>query len=227
MSFLEYNPAKAEEYLTIITQFYKETATVAEIVKFLGEQTDYLHGVDRELYDLLDVYKMTGYNLDIIGRIVGCDRDGSNDAGYRVKLKLALTLESSGTPEEVIASVRSVTGASSVLYIPEYPAGFWVIPNSGSEKLTQEELNRISPAGVQAMLPCFLADAVGAAVVTADGDYILVVGPCDNGAEPEGYLVLDGGTGDASFVPEDLLVDGGIGSSADPDTVYDYAGGIP
>lgn len=227
MSFQEFNPVKAEEYLAIITQFYKETATVAEIVKFIGEQTEYLHGVDRELYDLLNIDAMAGYNLGVIGRIVGCDRDGSNDTGYRVKLKLALTLESSGTPEEIIASVRSITGASSVIYIPEYPAGFWVIPNTGSEKLTQEELNRVSPAGVQAMLPCFLADAVGAAVVTADGDYILVVGPCDSGAEPEGYLVLDGGVGDASFVPEDLLVDGGVGSSADPDVVYDYAGGVP
>lgn len=227
MSFQEFNPVKAEEYLSIITQFYKETVTVAEIVKFIGEQTDYLHGVDRELYDLLNIDAMAGYNLDVIGRIVGYDRDGSNDTGYRVKLKLALTLESSGTPEEIIASVRSITGASSVIYIPEYPAGFWVIPNTGSEKLTQEELNRVSPAGVQAMLPCFLADAVGAAIVTADGDYILIVGPCDSGAEPEGYLVLDGGVGDASFVPEDLLVDGGVGSSADPDVVYDYAGGVP
>lgn len=227
MSFLEYTPAKQEEYLSIITQFYRDSSTIAELVKFIGEQTDYLHGIDRELFDLLNVDAMTGVNLDVLGRIVGAARDGATDSGYRSRIKLALSIQSNGTPEEIIASVKAITGASSVIYVPEYPAGFWVIPNSGSEHLTQEELNKIAPAGVQAMLPCFLVDARGAAIVDAYNDYILVVGPCDGGAEPEDYLVLDAGTGDASFTVDDLTIDGEIGSGASPEVTYDYAGGIP
>lgn len=152
-------------------------SNVAGVIALIASEAQLLETAFQELLPLLDVDACSGAQLDVLGRICGVARHALTDTQYRVAIKAAFQRNDSGTPEQIIATVKAETGSDSVLYIPEYPAGYWVAYDGAG--LTREFLERISPAGVLAMPGCFLSDAADDLIETADGSTILVVGPCE------------------------------------------------
>ena len=195
---------------------------LAGIISLLGQEGQYLETAWQELLPLLDVDQIGGVLLDTIGRIANTPRAGLSDPDYRLALKAAFLRHDSGTPEQVMRVVKQVTQSTLVQYIPEYPAGYWIICDGHG--LTRDLLERISPAGVLAMPFCYLEDAYGNLIRTATNDPILVVGPCESQIFPTDN-VWDAGVGAVN--PDDLkltqawpfrdgtgigeLPDGGIG----------------
>ncbi len=195
-----------DELRDLILEQYKESGKYTGIIKAITEEADKLETARFELAKLLDIDAMIGAQLDLLGKIAVTPRLQSgvvlDDASYRLALKAAFRARYSGTPEEIISAVRSATDSTQVLYIPEYPAGFWILAD-GPIAIDQDFLERLSPAGVLPFLPCFLETVEDAElIVDAHGSPILIVGPCS----------------DTVVYPEDNVWDGGLGP-VDPDTM--------
>lgn len=187
----------AELYTLLLEQYKYARAdgaqtNVARILEMLAGEAQLLETAWQELLPLLDVDAVEGAQLDVLGAISNTPRMGRTDPAYRLAIKAAFQRSDSGTPEQIIATVKAATSSSEVWYIPEYPAGYWIICNGYG--LTRELLERISPAGVLAMPSCYLEDARGNLIRTATGEPILVVGPCEESPYPTDR-VWDGGVG--------------------------------
>jgi len=210
--------------LGILYEQYKQSPNIVAIIEAIAERGDILDDIEQELYGMLDITTATGATLDLLGALVNVLRDGFSDEVYRARILGTAGASRSCTPEDIIATIKFLTGSTSVFYAPAYPAGFWAVPGKNGDRITQRFLDTIAPAGVQAFPPCFLVDARGAAVVDARSDFILVVGPCAD-VVPEGdYFVYDGGLDTTPALEALTVIDGGL-DVVDPDVVYDYGGG--
>lgn len=160
---------------------YKESTNFRALLDLLMAPFTAAEEGLQELMTLLNIDTAEGAQLDILGRIANEPRAGRSDVDYRAILKVWFTSKQSGTPEDILRTIRELTGLPGPFqYIPEYPAGFFIFaPSVGS--LTQDTINKISPAGVQGYIGCILVDTQWDPIVTATGDYILLVGPCDFG----------------------------------------------
>lgn len=190
----------AEKLLSLLLEQYRDKARMTGIIQQIGEECDRLNVSAHELLYLYDLDTVTGVQLDVLGEIANEPRLGRTDEAYRAVLKVLFRTQVSGTPEDIIRSVKEYTGATSVVYLPEYPAAFWII--SDAPGLTVEFLERVSPAGVGAYPACFLADTTGELITDTTDDFILVVGPCDAAKYPTDRT-WDGGVG---TVNPDLMV---------------------
>lgn len=220
MSFPTFTPSCVVAYPEIVHEQYKDSPNLMDLVAFIAEETDELLVANRELYDFYDVDAMGGVNLDILGRIVDVPRNGDTDADYRPRIKMGLATEVNGTPNEIIAIVKGVYKGSFAEYVPEYPAGYFILTDAPG--LSVDALERISPAGVMAFPGCILTLSDGdPLVLDATQEYILLVGPCFPTADYPPDEVWDGGVG--AIDPDEYVLtqpwpfrDGdGIGSQPD------------
>lgn len=179
-----------------------QSVKLAGIIDLIAAEAQLLETALQELLPVLDVDAVGGVLLDTIGRIANTARGAMDDPAYRLALKAAFQRSDSGTPEQIISAVKQVTGSAKVWYIPEYPAGYWIIYDGHG--LAREYLEQISPAGVLAFPGCYLADAHDDLIRTATGEPILVVGPCEGTVFPEDRT-WDGGVG--AVDPDDFKLD--------------------
>lgn len=166
-----------DEVQPYLLEQYKESPNLIALIQLFMGLLDPAETGFQELLTLLDIQACEGAQLDMLGRIANVARNGVSDAAYRITLTTWFTTRQSGAPEDIIRTVQEITGSDSVIYSPEYPAGFWIYYNGSG--LTQSMLNIMSPAGVQGMIGCYLVFADGDTVVTAASEMITVVGPCD------------------------------------------------
>lgn len=192
---------------TLLLEQYKESPKYIGILQAVATEADRLEACLWEFIQLLDIDAMEGAQLDLLGKIAKCLRIQQgvvlDDVAYRVVLKAAFRARTSGTPEEIIAAVLDATQSTVVSYLTEYPAAYWLIFD-GSVAITQDYLERISPAGVLPFQACYLRDVFEDFIVDANGDSILVVGPCV----------------DASGYPADNVWDGQMGAIAPENMVF-------
>ncbi len=185
----------------LLLEQYKDKPRMEGILAQIGVEADMLDSANHELWNIYDIDTAVGAQLDILGVIANEPRKERDDATYRAVLKVLFRTQVSGTPEDVIRSVKEYTGATTVVYTPEYPAAFWITSNAAG--LTLEFLERISPAGVGAYPACLLSLTTGELIETTLGDTIFIVGPCDAGVYPTDS-VWDGGFGAIS--PDDMVL---------------------
>lgn len=190
MSLPVFIPSCVEAYPEIVHEQYKDAPNLMDLVEFLAEETDELLVVNSELYDFYDVDLMGGVNLDILGRIVDVPRNGDTDASYRPRIKMGLATTVNGTPNEIMSIVKDVYGGTFAEYIPEYPAGFFILTDAIDSSVSAIE--RISPAGVMGLPGCLLCDSTGELLTLSTGDPIILVGPC----EKKVMYIMIGNSGD-------------------------------
>lgn len=97
-----------------------------------------------------NIYTATGYQLDIIGKLVGSNRlFEESDENYRARLLGLIAVNSSnGTPESVINAAIAVTQATRASYWEHYPASNIVEVQAPFPKNSLESVDNSSPAGV-------------------------------------------------------------------------------
>ena len=181
-------PMLAPSYGTLqalLLEHLRDKPNMLALTAGIAAEADRLDAANHELWNLYDIDTIVGAQLDVLGKIANEPRALRADSVYRPVLKALFRSQVSGTPEDVLTAVKQRTGATSVTYLPDYPAGYWVVPVGGDASLlTQEFLDMISPAGVRGYLPCYLSmesppsEDPEEALLFEDGDWILIEGPC-------------------------------------------------
>lgn len=101
----------------LYTQF-RNKVTWEKWVTLLARQAQDLENAGQTLFSLLDIDNSEGVQLDTIGRIVGQERLGFDDVGYRLLLRARIiSNKSTGTTEDLYKVFRALFG-SGMAYIP-------------------------------------------------------------------------------------------------------------
>ena len=138
--------------LTLILEQYKESDLLKDLIDIMNNQADDLEQALFEIRDEFWLNVAIGNQLDILGGIFGLARKGMSDSDYRTALIGKAALITSGEPETIITLLKLLYEATYVDYwgsFPVIPAGFYLHTDA---EITMQELERISPAGVQPYL---------------------------------------------------------------------------
>lgn len=172
----------------LVPEQYKKAEKLNGLVASVMHGCDQVETMLQELRGLWDVHSMEGANLDIIGAVVGVKRKPSEtDTSYRVRLLAGPVERDLPTYEALRSVVRAATGSQYVGLYPVWPAGVFVVVDTGAD-LLPPLLDGWSASGVEALVGTFLR-------CEDDGPYI-----CDedhgqpfviDGVRVEG-LVIDG-----------------------------------
>ena len=118
----------------------------------LKSYVENLQLVEVALFQLLNergLYTAIGEQLDVLGRILGESRKSRGDISYRVALVGRATANNSdGSTEDVMGTLRAVTGANNITFFEHYPASVHYYADSGVGNGIVEALDRASSAGV-------------------------------------------------------------------------------
>ena len=142
----------------LLTQFQGENAIEGFLTPFI-EQVQILEDVGFELY--LDRWAATavGDQLDVLGRIVGREREGRNDDDYRLWISAQILINrSSGTANELLTVIQLITSNNiTQITITEYePATFVISINEAlgpyDPQVILAIIKLVKAAGVKAYL---------------------------------------------------------------------------
>lgn len=125
-----------------------------KLIKVLADELQELENVNWELKTERWLDSAIGAQLDEIGIILGLPRNpGESDENYRQRLRFQIFINStSGTPEQLIAILKFLTNAESIIYV-ERDFAFVEMTTDGltfpdPPNLLNDGLFSLSPAGV-------------------------------------------------------------------------------
>lgn len=138
-------------YVNYLPNQYSNSERLKTFLSIFLSQVQELEdaNIDLDNYST-DISLAFGYQLDIIGKLVGAYREGRSDEEYRDHILFRISVNTgNGTPEDVIQYVASVTKATKVRYYEHYPASA-VLETDGSSLLGSipENTKNTMPAGV-------------------------------------------------------------------------------
>lgn len=158
--------------LNKILEQFKDSTNLKGIVESANTSAN---DIEQALFEIRDEFWITtavGTQLDVLGIIWDVQREGLSDTDYRTKILSKISLNVSGEPEVIISILKLLFGATFVTYLPFYPAGFYIYNDSD---ITIDELELISPSGVQSYLLQDIHDANGNYLADANGNPIVCV----------------------------------------------------
>ncbi len=146
--------AKLDEYEDYLPVQYGESFNLRT---FLTVFTKQIQVLDQELLKLdagsTNIDVAVGYQLDIIGKLVGAERAGRSDIDFRGYIKFKIVVNSgSGTAEDVIFYLDYILGETDNIRIFEHPpASIYVHVTGNIDPLSTvtSELGNILGAGIE------------------------------------------------------------------------------
>jgi hypothetical protein len=160
---------------------------------FGGQASDFLDAVsefkdsafklDVNWFEDSSAPKSYGKQLDLIGQLLKIPRNGMDDEEYRMALKGRAFLFGKQNIPTLISRVKQMSNSNTVVYYPQYPAGFILIYDG--KNLTLEQLNSLVPAGVGAFNAAYLVNK------PKDKSFVT---PKDYAANPFKYIIVKQGT---------------------------------
>jgi hypothetical protein len=94
----------------------------------LAAYTKQTNDLENTFFDLIGDRSLDtaiGYQLDVIGAIVGEARKGKSDDDFRIAIQFKINVNNShGTPEELMASLKEVTLSTDVNIFEHYPVSY-------------------------------------------------------------------------------------------------------
>lgn len=173
----------------LVPEQYKKAEKLNGLVASVMHGCDQVETMLQELRGLWDVHSMEGANLDIIGAVVGVKRKPSEtDTSYRVRLLAGPIERDLPTYEALRSVVQAVTSSEHVGLYPVWPAGVYVVVETGAD-LLPPLLDGWSASGVEALVGTFLrCEDDGPYICDEDHGQPFVI---DGVREAEG-LVIDG-----------------------------------
>lgn len=137
----------------LITQWKDKPNVVGLLTSFL-ENIQLIEDSYEQLNKERSLDTAVGYQLDVLGLLIGQERDGRTDADYRTALRLRIAInKSNGTEPSIVEALTIATGNSNVEVFDRYPAGVHVevtdvtleLLNTLAEVLEQIVAATISP----------------------------------------------------------------------------------
>ena len=144
----------AAQALDRLREQYKNKPQLIALINSWNGQIQELEEVLYGLSTSRSINTATGYQLDLLGELLGKNREGRSDADYRIVLlaKVAQNI-SRGTPEDVIGVFKILTSSSQVQLSDGYNGEVYLLAD---HPLTQDQINTILremdsvvPAGVR------------------------------------------------------------------------------
>lgn len=178
------------DFLTLLIQNFKDKPKFKQMLSLLADQCNDIETALLELLTAFDIDTAIGEQLNVIGRIVGLERNGRDDESYRTLLKVKIAINfSAGTPESLIQAAVNLYNATDVQYVPIYPAKvrLWTNGDIGLFVTFQLELD------------------VPNDLMELDDGGILEVQQPDDIAEDLLFQILPAGVG--LILPDDLILD--------------------
>lgn len=140
-----------------LLQQYKDGASIPALVRALSGSHQQIEDVLWDIRLRRAVSAAEGVQLDVLGAIVGQDREGRADAVYRVWILARVRLnKGSGRPEDLLQVFAAITQGTTALVLEEqYPAA--IVLKVGWESIVPPEelaslLRLAKAAGVGAVL---------------------------------------------------------------------------
>lgn len=140
-----------------------------QLLEAIGAQKDYMEAALFSIRSGMYLATALGPQLDMIGGVFKVARNGADDAAYRIAIQQIAAMRSFATPEDIIAVLKVIYGASYVDYHPEYPAGCVIFTDASVPAGT---LDLLAPAGVQVRAPYFIVDYEGNNIADYDGNIL-------------------------------------------------------
>lgn len=142
-----------EDYLPIQ---YKDSENLKKLLGIFLAQTQELEDANVDLDTVsTDINLAYGYQLDIIGKLVGAERRGKTDEEFREEILFRISINTgNGTPEDCIQYLNFVTKADDVKFWEHYPASVimetngTLIPSNIPNTLDNVTLAGVSVGGV-------------------------------------------------------------------------------
>lgn len=179
-----------EVYLNLLIQQFQDKPKFVETLKLLCTQCE---DIELAIYEFLTEFgtvNATGVQLDLIGRLVGLNRDGRDDESYRTLLDIKIEINfSAGTPEALIKTAVALYNATEVQYVPIYPAKVQLWQNGDIGLYLEYDLE---------------LDVPGDLMELDDGDTMIVF-EADDIAEDLLYQIMPSGVG--LLIASDLILD--------------------
>ena len=149
-------------YVDLLPVQFKDSDNLIKLLSIYLDQVQELNQAQLDLGDLsTDIDTVFGYQMDILGNLLGLKRQGRGDEDFRDFIKAYIaTVSGSGTPEDVINYLKITTKAEKVRYWEHYPASI-ILETNGTfiQKNLANSVDSLSPAGVK----------VGGVIVVEDG----------------------------------------------------------
>ena len=138
-----------EQAKVLLLSQFRNSPNIQKVVEIYHTQIQDLENEYFLLLESLGIDTAVNYALDMIGKEVQESRQGRNDEDYRQALLTKVFINtSSGTPEEVIAATKQITGATSIKYSEQYPAQV-VLEILGTEYVSKAStIRKTVPAAV-------------------------------------------------------------------------------
>lgn len=155
--------------LELLLEQYKNKENLKGMIDSSNDQADDIEQALFEIRDLYFIDDAEGVQLDSIGAIWNVVRNGDTDVVYRENIKIQAALRSSGNPEEIMAILIVLFGATFITFVPGYPsepASYTLITDA---TLTAPELEAISVGGVDVAFGGFLLLESGDFLLQEDG----------------------------------------------------------
>lgn len=172
----------------VLEQYKGSPKFLAMLQAVIEESVQPLDGCAVELADAFDIDKAEGVLLNIIGKLVGTEREyGETDEDFRARIIKLSKENRAGTPDNVIENVSSLSNDPAPHYMDEATATFFVYTGprpdgeggweQGGRQLMRKEVQRMAPAGVLGLPGAALKLGDGSLLGTTDKKLILAVAP--------------------------------------------------
>jgi hypothetical protein len=148
-------PNHAEIAVKLLIEQFKHSTNLHNLIKCYVNRMQELENVIQQFNSIKNINQAFGKTLEILGSIVGQDREGRDDSNYRNAIRLKILLNHSyGQPEILILALKSLVNAKRIKYAEFFPAcaymdfNTYMIPQSN----LQEAIESIAIAGVKIIL---------------------------------------------------------------------------
>ena len=117
-------PDHPDRAANLLIEQFEHADDLVNLVKPFALPAQELENVLNDLFNYRNIDYATGVVLDLMGEIVGEDRNNRSDEDYRAAIKIRpLINKSHGEPELIILALKQFTKATEVLYLEAHPAG--------------------------------------------------------------------------------------------------------
>lgn len=176
-----YDTTIAADTLEAMKSQFKGKDNITAVIEIFADQAQEIEDVLNQLATLRNIPNATGDQLDLIGEIVGEDRNGRNDTDYRAAIFIKASVNSAdGTKENIIAVLSELTSSSTIYVLDDYPAKIQIyidavtIPASTVATVLAIKAGGVGLLGGVIYQYGFMLTEGGDYLVTEDGDKILI-----------------------------------------------------